>query len=60
MFCCAHLQKKEEHARSTVGTKDLFHVLTLGFSPLEILRVKSQHTLFRLAFRDFPRVLALV
>jgi hypothetical protein len=31
-------------------------LLTPGFSPLKILRVKSQHSLFWLAFRDFPRV----
>jgi hypothetical protein len=31
-------------------------VLTPGFSPLKILRVKSQHSPFWLAFRDFPRL----
>jgi hypothetical protein len=31
-------------------------LLTPGFSPLKILRVKSQHSLFWLAFRDLPRL----
>jgi hypothetical protein len=30
-------------------------LLTPGFSPLKILRVKSQHVLFWLAFRDFSQ-----
>jgi hypothetical protein len=31
-------------------------MLTPGFSPLKILRVRSQHDLFGQAFRGFPRV----
>jgi hypothetical protein len=35
-------------------------LLTPRFSLVKVLRVKSQHAAFRLAYRDFPRVLTLM